>query len=125
MIGDPEALPVFAAVTRPDGSVEHVRVGQAIRIGDRFELSFAPLSIGAPPPVRTKAAPLATDAHPEPSRPMPAGDDPVAGLEFLADRARRVLADPKKAKWHDEQRVLLQAIEAELARKRSTFAEAR
>jgi single-strand DNA-binding protein len=46
---------------------------------------------------------------------------PVAGasqgdLEFYAGAARRSLADPEKARWHDKARELLAAIEAELAR---------
>jgi hypothetical protein len=46
---------------------------------------------------------------------------PVAGasmgdLEFYANGCRRTLNDPGKARWHDKERVLLAAIEAEIAR---------
>lgn len=46
---------------------------------------------------------------------------PVSGasmqdLEFYANGARRSLADPGKAKFHDKERSLLAAIEAEIAR---------
>ena len=46
---------------------------------------------------------------------------PVAGasrqdLEYYAQGCRRTLADPGKARFHDKERVLLAAIEAELAR---------
>lgn len=37
-------------------------------------------------------------------------------LEFYANGCRRTLNDPAKARWHDKERVLLAAIEAELAR---------
>ena len=39
-------------------------------------------------------------------------------LEYYANGARRSLADPSKARWHDKERALLAAIEAELARQR-------
>jgi hypothetical protein len=37
-------------------------------------------------------------------------------LEFYATGARRTLADPGKARFHDKERALLTAIEAEQAR---------
>lgn len=37
-------------------------------------------------------------------------------LEYYADGARRSLADPAKERWHEKERTLLAAIEAELAR---------
>ncbi len=46
---------------------------------------------------------------------------PVVGasrqdLEFYANGARRSLNDPSKSRWHDKERQLLAAIEAEIAR---------
>ncbi|MFP2929145.1 hypothetical protein ACLESO_28875, partial [Pyxidicoccus sp. 3LG] len=46
---------------------------------------------------------------------------PVVGatmqdLEFYANGARRSLNDPSKSRWHDKERQLLAAIEAEMAR---------
>jgi len=46
---------------------------------------------------------------------------PIAGasekdLDFYAAGARKSLADPAKAKWHDRERALLEAIEAEQRR---------
>lgn len=46
---------------------------------------------------------------------------PIAGasmkdLEYYANGARRTLADPGKAKYHEKERALLTAIEAEIAR---------
>lgn len=46
---------------------------------------------------------------------------PVVGaalqdLEFYANGCRRSLGDPAKARWHDKEKELLAAIEAEIAR---------
>jgi hypothetical protein len=46
---------------------------------------------------------------------------PIAGasqqdLEFYANGCHRTLNDPAKSRWHDKERQLLAAIEAELAR---------
>lgn len=43
---------------------------------------------------------------------------PIADLEYYANGARRSLDDPAKARWHDKERALLAAIEAEIARQR-------
>ncbi|MFM2420691.1 MAG: hypothetical protein RL385_5414 [Pseudomonadota bacterium] len=100
-------------------------MGTAVRTDDGFRLSMGELSIGALPD-----APSASMRR----VPPPAGGDgavfppygqsrgaPVAGaslrdLEFYANGCRRTLADPAKSRWHDKERVLLAAIEAELAR---------
>ena len=37
-------------------------------------------------------------------------------LEYYANGARRSLGDPGKARWHDKERALLAAIDAEVAR---------
>ena len=37
-------------------------------------------------------------------------------LDYYAEGARRSLADPAKSQWHDKDRGLLAAIEAEIAR---------
>jgi hypothetical protein len=120
-------FPVTIAVNRPDGSVDHVRVGTAVRVGDTFRLSFGELAIGTVP----DAAPARRAA---PMSPPPASSDglvfppygrskgaPIAGastqdLEFYASGCRRTLGDPGKSRWHDKERQLLAAIEAELAR---------
>lgn len=125
-----DSYPVTVAVTRPDGSVEHVRVGTAVRQGAGFSLRLGDLSIGAaaePPAPRASRAP----SSPAPSAGAPAGmvfppygrskGAPIAGasvadLEYYANGARRSLNDPSKSRWHEKERQLLQAIEAELAR---------
>lgn len=120
------SYPVTVAVKRPDGSVEHVRVGTAERVGDSFRLTLGELSIGATPapaPARRSAPPPPADGgmvFPPYGRSKGA---PIAGaslqdLEYYANGARRSLADPGKARWHDKERQLLAAIEAEMARQR-------
>lgn len=39
-------------------------------------------------------------------------------LEYYANGCRRTLNDPSKSRWHEKERVLLAAIEAEIARQR-------
>ena len=129
-MSDP-SFPVTVLVTRPDGSREAIRVGTAVRSEDGFSLSLGELSIGAvadaampaaaatarrtsvpagsegmvfPPYGRTKGAPIVGAA--------------IADLEFYMNGCRRTLGDPAKARWHDKERVLLAAIEAELTRQR-------
>ncbi len=123
-------LPVTLAVSRPDGTVEHVRVGTAVRDGDRFILQLGELSIGG---ARGASARPAASA----SRPSGGGGAggpvfpnygrskgaPIFGateqdLEYYAAGAKRSLADPGKARFHDKERALLAAIDAELARQR-------
>ena len=121
-----ERYPVTIAVKRSDGSVEQVRVGTAVRSGDGFQLTLGELAIGS-----TADAP-GRPARPAASAPPPGGGmvfpnygrskgAPIAGasrqdLEFYANGCRRTLDDPSKSRWHDKERALLAAIEAELAR---------
>jgi hypothetical protein len=124
--------PVTVAVNRPDGSVEHVRVGTAVRVGDTFQLSFGELAIGATP----SAAPRRAAAPPPPSdggmvfppygrsKGMPVSGASVQDLEYYASGCRRTLNDPAKSRWHDKERQLLAAIEAELGRQRGGTGDA-
>lgn len=120
-----ESFPVTIRVKRPDGSTESVRVGTAVRDGDSFRLSLGELAIGG-----------TADAAPAAGRRAPAaggGDGmvfppygrskgaPIAGasiqdLEFYISGCRRTLDDPAKSRWHEKERTLLAALEAELAR---------
>ena len=43
----------------------------------------------------------------------------LADLERLAERARHVLQDARKQKWHEDTRSQLQQIEAEIGRLRA------
>lgn len=125
------SFPVTILVQRPDGSKESVRVGTAVREGDGFRLSLGELSIGATPD--RASAPRAAAA------PARGGGDsgmvfppygrskgaPIAGasvgdLEFYIQGSRRSLDDPSKSRWHEKERVLLAAMEAELARQKGS-----
>jgi hypothetical protein len=120
---DDRELPVTVAVTRPDGRVEQVRVGTAVRSGDGFTLRLGDLAIGgasAGAPARARPAATTSDGMVFPPYGRSAGV-PIAGasvrdLEFYAQGSRRSLADPAKSRWHEKERVLLAAIEAEIAR---------
>jgi len=120
-------FPVTVAVTRDDGRVEQVRVGTAFKNGDGFTLRLGDLAIGAAPdsPSVRRSEPIA--ASPGGGMVFPpygrSKGQPIAGattqdLEYYAAGCRRTLADSAKARWHDKERVLLAAIEAELARQR-------
>ena len=126
-----QGYPVSVAVRRPDGRVEHVRVGTAVREGDGFTLRMGELFIGGTPEAAPAAAPRRAasssgggggggEVFPNYGR---SKGGPIRGasmqdLEYYANGARRSLADPGKARWHDKERALLAAIEAEIARQR-------
>src|SRR6185295_6686507 len=120
-----QSFPVTVLVRRPDGSTESVRVGTAVRAGNGFQLRLGELSIG--PVADAAPARSSREAAPSSDRGMvfpPYGRSkgaPIAGasvqdLEFYIAGSRRSLDDPSKARWHDKERVLLAAMEAELAR---------
>lgn len=50
------------------------------------------------------------------SKGLPISGASMQDLEFYANGCRRTLSDPGKARWHDKERVLLAAIEGEMAR---------
>jgi hypothetical protein len=118
-------FPVSVAVRRPDGSVEKVRVGTAVKGADGYTLRLGELTISetASEP-RTAAWAPAGPAGPGPtvfpnygrSKGAPIAGASRSDLEFYANGARRTLSDPGKARFHDKERTLLAAIEAELAR---------
>jgi len=126
-----EQYPVTVAVSRPDGSVEQVRVGTAFRTHEGFSLQLGELSIGGSP-VQASRAPAARassgggggggDGMVFPpygrSKGAPIQGASMQDLEFYANGCRRTLGDPGKARWHDKERQLLAAIEAEMARQR-------
>lgn len=129
---------MWVSVTRDDGRVEQVRVGSAVKTGEGFTVAFDAMLIGAAP--MAGAAPRAASAARAPAASGGAGSPssgeglllpnygrskgmPVVGaslqdLEFYANGSRRSLADPGKARWHDKEKQLLAAIEAEIARQR-------
>jgi hypothetical protein len=122
---DETRFPVTMAVTRPDGTVEHLRVGTAIRRGDGFALQLGELAIGAPAEPARRASPGASSGGAPAGMVFPpygrSKGAPIVGatvqdLEFYASGSRRSLADPSKSRWHEKERQLLAAIEAEIAR---------
>jgi hypothetical protein len=125
-VSDP-SFPVTVLVRRPNGSTEHVRVGTAVREGDSFRLTLGELSIGTTPdaaPARRPAAASAAggDGMVFPpygrSRGAPIAGASIQDLEYYISGSRRSLDDPSKSRWHDKERVLLAAMEAELARQK-------
>lgn len=122
-----ETFPVTVAVTRADGSVEQVRVGTATRSGEGFSLSLGELRIEGR--AEARRAPSTSAGRPPPSdaggmvfppygrsKGMPIAGASMQDLEFYANGCRRTLGDPGKSRWHDKERTLLAAIEAEMAR---------
>lgn len=132
--------PVFVAVRRPDGRVEQVRVGTAHKHEDGFTLRMGELFIGGTPEAASAPAPaprraassanvggvghgggggeVASFPNYGRSKGAPIRGASMQDLEYYANGARRSLGDPGKARWHDKERALLAAIEAEMARQR-------
>lgn len=125
--------PVSVSVTRPDGSVEQVRVGTAFREGDGFRLVMGELTIGGSPAASAPSARRSAPAQqafsggggggsvanfPNYGRSKGAAihGASMGDLEYYANGARRSLNDPSKSRWHDKERALLAAIEAEITR---------
>ena len=120
-----EEFPVTVMVER-NGRTEEVRIGSAVRSGSGFTLRLMELHINTGAAVEAqarRAAPIASSpgggmVFPNYGR---SKGQPVAGatmgdLEYYANGARRSLADPAKARFHDKERTLLAAIEAEITR---------
>jgi hypothetical protein len=117
-----QSFPVTIRVKRPDGSMESVRVGTAVRADDGFRLSLGELSIGDTADPSRRPAAVSSDGTPTVLPPYGRSKGaPIAGasiqdLEFYISGCRRTLDDPGKSRWHEKERVLLAALEAELAR---------
>lgn len=126
-----ERLAVTMAIRRPDGSVENVQVGTAVKSGDGFTVTLEPMQVGGgAPAAASRAAGGSRASAPRASsggsgmvfppygrsKGMPIEGASMGDLEFYARGCRRTLDDPGKARWHDKERQLLAAIEAEIAR---------
>jgi hypothetical protein len=128
-----QGYPVSVAVKRSDGRVEHVRVGTAFREGDGFTLRMGELVIGGTPDAASAPAQRRASSSGGGVSAGGGGDGgvfpnygrskggPIRGatmqdLEYYANGAKRSLNDPSKSRWHDKERALLAAIEAEIAR---------
>jgi len=117
-------LPVHVAVHRPDGT--------AVRSGDGFVLRLGELTIGEPASTAPRSArPVAPRSTGLPtslpnygrSKGAPIFGASASDLKYYAEGARRSLADPSKARFHEKERALLVAIEAEVARQGSGASE--
>lgn len=64
----------------------------------------------APPPAKNVFPPYGR------SKGAPIRGASIEDLEYYAAGARRSLSDPDKSRWHDKDRALLDAINAEIAR---------
>lgn len=122
-----QSFPVTVLVKRPDGSVESVRVGTAVRAEDGFRLSLGELSIGLTADPAQSRAPREASASGDRgavfppygrSKGAPIAGASIADLEYYINGSRRSLNDPGKARWHEKERALLAVMEAELARQR-------
>src|ERR1700742_2241612 len=120
-----QSFPVTVLVKRSDGTTESVRVGTAVRSGEGFRLSLGELSIGATPDSSSYAARSNASAGGGDGMVFPpygrSKGAPIVGastrdLGFYMNGCRPTLDDRAKSRWHDKERVLLAAIEAELAR---------
>ena len=123
-----ETYPVTVSVQRNDGSTEEVRVGSATKTASGFSLKLGELSIGSTPmamnrsaaPQRSAGGGGGGDGMVFPpygrSKGMPISGATMQDLDFYANGSRRSLADPTKSRFHDKERVMLAAIEAEIAR---------
>lgn len=121
-----QELPVTVAVTRADGTVEHVRVGTAFKNETGFTLRMGDLAISGTP-ARGASADVGRSSGRTGeggpvfppygrSKGLPIRGANVQDLEFYANGARRTLGDPGKARFHEKERALLAIIEAEQAR---------
>ncbi len=114
-----DQLPVYVVVKG-----QRVQVGTAAKDEDGFVLHLGELFIGSQP-VSTGAPASSgggggSEVFPNygRSKGMPIRGATLQDLEFYANGSRRSLGDPGKARFHDKERVLLAAIEAEIARQR-------
>lgn len=94
-------VPVVVKV-QDGGKVRTVRVGQAHITDGEVVLSLEPISL--------QLSPAAESKNTQGNR--------VADLEWLAQRSRGILGDPRKQRWHQDTRAQLLLIEAELDRLR-------
>jgi len=116
-------FPVTVSVSRADGSVEQVRVGTAFKTPEGFSLQLGQLAIGAtqdsgaPAPRRAAAGEPVFPPYGR-SKGQPIAGATMQDLEYYANGCRRTLDDPGKSRWHEKERVLLAAIEAEIRRQK-------
>ena len=108
-MGAERLLPVLMKVM-DRGVARTVRVGQAAVSDDGVVLTREPMRLGGLVEEANVSAPALAAARPA-SR-----HSRLEDLEWLAQRSRRVLDDPKKERWHADMRVQLAQIEEEMER---------
>jgi hypothetical protein len=110
-------LPVVITVYE-GGRARRVRIGQAVVSEQEVVLSLESLVVPLDqPPLQTSALqPAGADDAPLASTPQT--ERRLLDLEWLAQRSRRILVDPKKARWHEDMRLQLEKIDAEMERLR-------
>lgn len=116
-MGSAERVVPVVVKVHESGRVRTVRVGQAFVTESEVVLSLEPMTLqlekdeGAGE-VKTEAKDVkgeaGSDAHHVGGR--------LTDLEWLAQRSRKILADPRKERWHEDMRVQLSRIEAEMER---------
>lgn len=108
-------VPVVMKVS-DQGFVRTVKIGQAFITDDEVVLSLEPMSLQLTPPPAVVAAPPVSSSFSSTPTPVPGSHSQLGDLEWLAQRSRRILADPRKQRWHDDMRMQLQRIEEEMRR---------
>jgi hypothetical protein len=111
---------------------QRVQVGLATRDGDGFVLQLGELRVGSQPVQSSFSAASSGGAGAGGggggggevfppygrSKGMPIRGASMGDLEFYANGSRRSLNDPGKSRFHDKEKLLLAAIEAEIARQK-------
>lgn len=110
-MGRERIVPVIVRL-HDHGRVRSVPVGQASVSDTEVVVSLEPLTFALGE--RTDDA-AESAAGGEAAAPLRRGGR-SADLEWLAERSRRVLSDPRKRRWHGDVRTQLAQIEAEIAR---------
>lgn len=109
-----DVFPVYV-----DSEKGRVQVGTARRDGEGFLLQLGDLRV-ASTPVAASRGPAASSGEVFPnygrSKGAPIRGASMQDLEYYANGAKRSLGDASKARFHDKERALLAAIEAEMAR---------
>lgn len=113
-------MPVVVHVDEPGGR-RAVRVGQALVTGSEVVLSLDALSLQLELPEH--ATPIAAPEARTPASTVHV-ERRLSELEWLAQRSRRILADPKKVRWHEDSRQQLRQIEVEMDQLRSRVSAA-
>ena len=112
-----EPLAVTARAVGEDGQARVIQIGHAVKTEHGYSLRLEQVCVGGVPLLSAQIAADATGLAG--ARAGAAGKASLEDLEAMAERARRSLADPRKAKWHDDEKALLAEIESELERLRA------